>query len=127
MMDAFRLGGWGMYPTTLVGLILFVTAVRFARSGDRATLPLIRHLSILTALVGSLGFVTGVIKTFISCSGASPSELPMFVVVGTGESLCNVGLALVVLVMARIATSVGIYRGTQSGASLVDPHGPHAK
>jgi hypothetical protein len=122
MMEAFRLGGWGMYPTLISGIFLFVTAVRYARSSDGAALPVIKHLSILTALVGSLGFISGVIKTFTSCGGASPSEIAGFVVAGTGESLCNVGLAMIALVMARIATSVGSYRARKPGASLVDPH-----
>lgn len=122
MMEAFRLGGWGMYPTLVSGIFLFVAAVRYARSADRAALPLLKNLSILTALVGSLGFVTGVIKTFTSCAGGSAGDIQQWVVVGTGESLCNVGLAMIALVMARIAMSIGSYRAGKTGASLVDPH-----
>ncbi len=122
MLEAFRLGGWGMYPTTIAGVVLVATALRYAKTSRAEALPLIRQLSILTALVGTLGFITGVIKTFTSCGGAPASELGNFVVVGTGESLCNVGLAMVMLVMARIATSVGTYRSARTGAQLVDPH-----
>ena len=124
MLEAFRLGGWGMYPTTIAGVILLVTAIKYARTSDQSALPLIRHLSILTALVGTLGFVTGVIHAFTACGGATQNELPYYVVVGTGESLCNVGLAMVMLVMARAATAYGTYRSRRGGAALVDPH-PH--
>jgi len=124
MLEAFRLGGWGMYPTTIAGLILLVTAIRYARNTDASALPLIRHLSILTAFVGTLGFVTGVIHAFTACGDAPVNELPYYVVIGTGESLCNIGLALVLLVMARAATAIGAHRSRGTGASLVDPH-PH--
>jgi hypothetical protein len=44
-------------------------------------------------------------------------------VIGVGESLANVALAMVMLVMAWIATSVGAYRsGSQGSATLHDPH-----
>lgn len=123
MIDAFRLGGFGMYPTAIAGLVLVVTALRYAARPDRATRALARSLSILVALVGVLGFTTGVIKCFISCGSASPSDIPTFVVVGTGESLCNVGLALVLLVFSRIAISFGTYRaGGSTAAELADPH-----
>ena len=122
MLEAFRLGGWGMYPTLVAGVILVACALRYARSSDAAALPLLKHLSILTFMVGSLGFITGVIKTFTSCADASAADVQKLVVVGTGESLCNVGLALMALVMARAAIAVGAWRSRAGAASLVDPH-----
>lgn len=123
MMEAFRLGGFGMYPTLVAGVLLVASAIRYAHKPEHEAPPLIYQLSVLTALVGTLGFISGVIHTFIACGQASPNELQNFVVVGTGESLCNIGLALVMLVMARIATSLGAYRwGSRGPAALHDPH-----
>jgi hypothetical protein len=126
MGEAFRLGGWGMYPTAIVGLVLVAAAVQCARQPDARRFRLVRHLSVLTFLVATLGFITGVIKSFIAAGSAEPHELGGLVITGVGESLNNIGLGLVLLVIASIAASVGAYRaGSRSdGAELTDPHGP---
>jgi hypothetical protein len=126
MGEAFRLGGWGMYPTTIAGLVLIAAAVQCARQPDVRRFRLVRHLSVLTFLVATLGFTTGVIKTFVTASSADPHELGGLVIGGVGESLNNIGLGLVMLVIAWIAASVGAYRAGSKpqGAELTDPHGP---
>lgn len=123
MGDAFRLGGWGMYPTTIVGLILIAIALLYAARPDPRRLHVVRCLSVLTLFVSCLGFVTGVIKTFTSVP-PDAHAMPSFVVIGVGESLSNIGLGLVVLVIAWIAASVGASRSSSTSADLADPHGP---
>jgi hypothetical protein len=125
MGEAFRLGGWGMYPTLIAGVVLVACALGYAVRPDARRFRIVRNLSVLTFLVGALGCTSGVIKAFTSSGDADPRELPGLVVVGFGESLCNIGLALVALVMAWIAASVGAYRSgsaARSPAEIVDPH-----
>lgn len=127
MGEAFRLGGWGMYPTAIAGLVLVVSAVQYARSPDARRIHLVRCLSVLTALVGLLGFVAGVIKTLLGAAqgAGDPRELAGWVVQGVGESLNCIGLAIGMLVMAWIAASAGAYRASGRravGAELSDPH-----
>ena len=117
------MGGWGMYPTTLFGLVLLCAAVMYAVRPDRRRIRIVRNLGLLTLLSGTLGFVTGAIKT---CGGASsmPShEVANVVMGGVGESLNNVGLALSMLIMPTIITTVGAVRSAaQSGKSeLIAP------
>jgi len=123
MGEAFRLGGWGMYPTTIVGVVLIVMATRYAARPDQARLHAVRCLSVLTFFVSCLGFVTGVIKTFSSIDESVGPELGNFVVMGVGESLNNLGLGLTTLVMAWAAVSVGAARSRASSrdAELIDP------
>jgi len=126
MFEAFRQGGWGMYPTTIAGLFLVGAAARYAMRPERRRLAIVRTLALLTLLVATLGFVTGVIRTFTSAAGVDAHELGGCVVAGVGESLNNLGLGLVLLVIATLATVVGRLRsgapaGT-SGAELADPH-----
>ena len=127
MGEAFRLGGWAMFPTAIAGLVLVVAAVQYARSPDARRIHLVRCLSVLTALAGTLGFVTGSIKTLLGAGegAGDPRELAGWVVTGVGEALNCLGLALTCLVIAWIAASVGAYRAAgrrTAGAELSDPH-----
>lgn len=122
MLDAFRLGGWGMYPTLIAGLILMFSAIQFARHPEAARLRVVRFLSVLVLLTSTLGFVTGVIKTCTSVTPELGPDLGMTVVIGVGESLVNIGAGLVWLVMATIVTTYGAARSRNSGAELTDPH-----
>jgi hypothetical protein len=119
MQEAFRLGGWGMYPTTFIGLVLLVAAVSYARHPASRRALVVRNLNILTMLSATLGFVTGVIKCFISV----PTDEMHLAVVGVGESLNNIGLGLVILVLARIAMTFGAARDATPPSELVDPRG----
>lgn len=111
MREAFVLGGWGMYPTTIIGLLLLAAAGRYARSPERRQLGTVISLGLMTLLAGSLGFVTGVIRTLISATSGRFPEPPLLVAMtGIGESLHNVGLALVLLVLATIGTTIGSLR-----------------
>ena len=128
MGEAFRLGGWGMYPTLFVGIILVLAAGRFALSPGRARARLapIVGLGFLVTLTSTLGFVTGIIKTTLAAGRLTDvNERGGAIVTGFGESLNNIGLGLCLLVIATIAVCVGLARGKSAksgGASeLVDP------
>lgn len=125
MAEAFRLGGWGMYATTVIGLALVAVAVQYARQPDRRRFQLVKNGSLLVAVISALGFVAGLIKAYTSCSGVEAQDLGKVVIAGTGESLCNIGLGLFVLVVTWVAASIGAYRAgaTSTGAvELTDPH-----
>jgi len=122
MGEAFRLGGWGMYPTTIAGLVLIVTALRYAAAPDAARALVIRRLSILTLLTGTLGFIVGVMKTFLHASELPSSELGSVIVTGIGESMNNLALALCMLVVGAIAATIGAARRTPKGTDeLIAP------
>jgi hypothetical protein len=113
--DAFRLGGWGMIPTLVAGLMLVGASVGFAIAPDARRAALVRALVWLTLSCAGLGFVAGLIKTCTSCGEALD-----VVVRGFGESLNNIGLGLAMVVVAGIGSAVGVYRRAQAGD---DVHG----
>jgi hypothetical protein len=117
MQGIFHDGGWGMYPTTIFGLVLLVCAVNYARDPKRRRLFLLRHLNVLVALSGTLGFVTGVIRTFTNM----PSDQLQIAFIGVGESLNNVALALGLMILARIITAFGAAQASESPSELINP------
>lgn len=122
MGEAFRLGGWGMYPTTIAGLVLIVTALRYAFAPDAARALVLRRLSILVFLTGCLGTVVGVMKTFLHATELPSAELGGVIVTGVGESLHNLALSLCMLVVGAICATVGAARRTaKDGDELIAP------
>ena len=122
MSEAFRLGGWGMYPTLFIGVLLVAAAGRFAWQPERHRLTLVIWMQVLTMLAGTFGFVSGMIKTAVS---AGKTPLPSDTMIqGFGESLHNVGLGLGFVVLAGVAGAVGLARrkrGAGTDGSPVDP------
>ena len=111
-----------MYLTSIAGLFLIVTALRYAVAPDAGRALVVRRLSLLTFLAGCLGFTAGAIKTLLFASALPPPDLVATVATGLGESLHNIGLALSCLVLAGIATTIGAARrGAKDGDELVAP------
>jgi hypothetical protein len=111
MLEAFRLGGWGMVPTAIIGLVCVVAAVQYARRPATVNLLATGVLAVATLLAGGLGFVTGLIRTLrVATSGELPEPVQTVIAAGVGESLHNVGLALALLVFAAVAVAIGARR-----------------
>jgi len=120
MSEAFHLGGWGMYPTAIVGAVMVIFAARYALDPTRTRMPLLIGLQVLTFMVATLGFVSGVIR-----STTATADLPNagdYALVGFGESLVNIGWGVALMVVAMIGICIGVARQRPAtGGSLVDP------
>ena len=111
MRELFHEGGWGMYPTTLFGLMLIGVAIQYAKDPARKRVPLLFSLGIMTILSGALGFVTGLIRALhVSATGQLPEPPHVLAMLGLGESLSNVALALALAAIATLLASVGALR-----------------
>ena len=126
MIEAYRIGGWGMFPTTIFGFVLLLAAVQYARHPERRRLGVMIGLGVLTFLAGSLGFVTGVIKTLTHATDANAqAAVGALTAEGIGESLNNIGLALSLLIIATIAATIGAARaGRSHDAARADAAAP---
>jgi hypothetical protein len=104
-----------MYPTLIIGSLLVGAAARYAWQPERQRLILIIWMQVLTMLVGTLGFVSGMIKTALS---AGDTDAPGATVIrGFGESLNNVGLALGLVITAGIVVALGMARRKRSAGT----------
>ena len=109
LMEQFREGGWGMFPTMVFGLLLLGVAVQYALRPERRFVPLMLGLGTLTLSSGALGFSMGLITTCRYLSQARPDEA-LIALTGFGESLNNIAFALVFVVLAAIGASLGALR-----------------
>ena len=116
MGEAFRLGGWGMYPTTIIGFVLLAAAVQYMRHPDRRRALVLRHLNVLVGLSALMGFTAGTINSFTHVE----ADKTYYAIIGVGESLNNVGLGLGFLILARIITALGAGRGPRPAAGPGD-------
>lgn len=105
MLDAFQLGGWGMYPTLIAGVFAISAAVSFAKYQERARLLPVAILSLLTLVMGGLGFVTGMMTTLNYASGRP--DQGALIASGAFESLNNIALALVCLGVVGVISALG--------------------
>lgn len=113
MLESFRLGGWAMFPTLVFGLLLLGASVRYAVKPEARWVPLQLALGVLTLTSGMLGFVTGVITTTRHLSELPNERIGLVGAIGVGESLTNLGLAFLVMMVAALLASVGAVRLTR--------------
>ncbi|MDB4996906.1 MAG: hypothetical protein JWM74_4338 [Myxococcaceae bacterium] len=110
MVEFFRDGGWGMYPTLFFGVLMVGVAARYALTPERRFLPLLFALGIATMSSGGLGFVTGLITTAKAVQGEGNMETGTRAIIslyGFGESLSNVAFALGFVTIAALASCFG--------------------
>src|SRR5262245_56843514 len=72
--EAFHNGGWGMYPTAIFGILMVGASIAYAIRPERRFVPLQISLGIMTLVGGSLGFVTGLIKSLNAIHEVKPDE-----------------------------------------------------
>ena len=109
MPSWFQLGGFAMWITLPFGALSVVAAALYARRPERRLVPLVLSLGVMTLMSGSLGFVTGVIKSLQALPHVGPDERWIWMV-GLSESLVNVAFALSLVAVATLAMVVGTWR-----------------
>jgi hypothetical protein len=104
----FQEGGVVMWPTALFGFLLVASAVLALRGGGPPRLPLV--LGLLTVTSGALGTVLGLINTMRWVTKAPAAEQLVGGATGIAESLNNLVLALLLVIVALLVSAIGAAR-----------------
>jgi hypothetical protein len=117
MSDYFIAGGIGMYPTALFGLLLLAACVLHALRPEPTRARLGLTLGIVTFASGLLGTSLGLCMSARFISQVPKSEQLQILALGCEESLHNVVLALLLVVLGGLLASVGALRQTNGVAA----------
>jgi hypothetical protein len=107
-------GGWGMYPTTLFGFLLVASGVLLLLRPERRFVPLVLSLGLLTLTSGMLGTAMGLINTFHHVQRLKVDHVKL-AMLGCAESLNNLVLALLIMGLTMLLTSIAALRLMRNG------------
>jgi hypothetical protein len=110
MSDFFHGGGIGMYPTLLFGFLTVASGGFFLLRPERRYLLLVLSWGITTLGCGTLSFCVGLSNTFRYLEKVPRDEQLQVAGLGCQESLNNLVLALMLLVVAALLVSFGSFR-----------------
>jgi hypothetical protein len=103
-----------MYPILIIGLIFVISAIRYAAAPERRHLALLGGLGLSTLLCGLGGTTMGLIASLGALDRVAADQR-WIVLLGLGESLNNLALALVLLLLGSLIASAGAYRLSRGG------------
>jgi dipeptide/tripeptide permease len=113
MLEFFRDGGWGMYPTILFGFTLVAAGFLYLFRPESRYVSIVFCTGFLTVGSGVLGTVTGLVTTFRYLQHVPPVDQLKIAALGTAESLNNIVLALIIAIVAALPTLGGVIRSVR--------------
>ncbi len=113
LVEFFVAGGFAMVPTLVFGFLLVTAATLYALRREARMARLSLHLGFLTTATGLLGTFTGLCVTFRYVVSVDPVQQLGILALGMEESLHNIILALLLVVLAVALTAVGQLRTTE--------------
>ena len=109
--DFFAAGGWGMYPTSLFGFLMIAASLLYARRPAPKTAQLALLLGVITFSAGVLGTAVGVCTSAHYIPQVPYEKQLQTLALGCEESLHNLVLALILVVVAGLIGAAGAFRG----------------
>ena len=117
----YAAGGFGMYPTSLFGFLLIAASVLYAWRPAKKAGRLALVLGAVTFSAGLLGTSVGVCNSARYISQVPPADQLQMLALGCEESLHNLVLGLMLVVLAGLIAAVGVLRGSTSARSGLTP------
>lgn len=101
----FAAGGWGMYPTMLFGFLLLATTVLDALRPEPRFQRLTGALGVATFASSLLGTAVGICNSALYLDKVPPADQLKTFALGCQESLHNLVLGLIIIVLAALITA----------------------
>ena len=106
----YESGGYGMYPTTVFGFVLVLSACAYCLRPEQRFLPLLTTAGVLTVASGILGTFVGLMTVFTYVQSIEPELAAKAAAVGSARAFANIVFALVLVLLAGVATLTGVLR-----------------
>lgn len=114
MLNFMRSGGFAMWPILALGIVALSIALSYAMRPTERKLGLIRPLSVATLLMSLAGTLTGIAATMKHVTTipklAESPKMPLYVMMGIGESISSVILGFGLLTIVWILAAFGLHR-----------------
>ena len=110
----FRDGGWGMYPTSIIGFLLIAAAVLLVLRPERRFAVLVVGLGVATLGSGVLGTTVGIVNTLHYLTRAPVAEPLKIFALACAESLNVTVLGLMLCVLTALLASVAALRAARA-------------
>jgi Na+/proline symporter len=112
----YAAGGWGMHPVSVFGFLLIAASVLHALRPQQKTARLALTLGMLTFAAGLLGTFTGICNSAFYIQHVAKVDQVEILALGVEESLHDVVLALILVVIGGLVASVGTLRSSNGAA-----------
>lgn len=117
MADFFEAGGYGMFPITAFGFLLVAVSVLYAlRPGPKYRRPLIA-LGVTTFTTGLLSTAFGVCLSARYIHQVATEKQLGILAMGIDESMHNIVLSLIMVVLASSIATLGAFREGKAAAA----------
>lgn len=111
----FDSGGSFMYPTTVFGFLLVLTACLYAIRLQRRLIPIVVATGSLTVASGFMGTFVGLVTVFGYVQFVEPALAAKVAIVGAAQAITNAVFGLLLAIAGGLATLVGLAREAWGG------------
>jgi hypothetical protein len=108
----FQAGGWPMYPVAAFGVLLLATSALYLFRPEPRMARIALTLGVVTFATGLLGAVIGVCMSLHYIPRVAAEKQLTLLALGVEESLHDVVLALMIVVVAGLIAAIGHLRRT---------------
>ena len=110
----YAAGGWGMHPVSIFGFLMIAASVLFAIRPQPRLQRLAVTLGFVTFGWGLLGTAAGICLSAHYIQQVEPAKQLVVLSLGVEESLHNVVLALILVIMGGLVTAIGTLRSSNA-------------